>query len=148
MALPPISIQLSKFEQLEILRSEIELREGELKQVEKQIKECMWEVERQKFLQAIHPVFQQLAPPDTASTLPQLNANRDVLADAVAVMQERLARVESETAGQAAPPSRNPGLRPGPGAPAAGAAAAGAAPRRAKFDNFDDFRANKSGGAT
>jgi hypothetical protein len=142
MALPPISVQLSKFEQLEILRGEIELREGELKHVDKQIKDCMFELERQRFLQGIHAVFQQLPPPEHAATLPQLNANRQVLADAIEAMLAMQKQLEAETSGQAAPPSRNPGLRPGPAAaqPAGGAGA----PRRAKFDSFDDFRASKT----
>ncbi len=141
MASPPIAITLSKFEQLEILRAEIELREGELKQVEKQIRDCMFELERQRFLQTIHPVFAQLAPPEQAANLPQLHANRETLADAVRTMQAMMTQLESETAGQSAPASRNPGLqRPGAPAPAAGA------PRRAKFDSFEDFRATKPGG--
>ena len=143
MALPPITVQLSKFEQLEILRGEIELREGELKTAEKQIKDCMFELERQRFLQGVHAVFQQLPPPEHAANLPQLNANRQVLADAIETMQAMMKQLEGETVGQAAPASRNPGMRPGPAQPQ------GAAPRRAKFDSFDDFRANKQqGGAT
>jgi hypothetical protein len=140
MALPPIAIQLSKFEQIEILRAEIELREGELKLVEKHIRDCMFELERQRYLQTIHPVFQQLPPPEQAANLPQLHANRETLSDAVQAMQATMQALEGETAGQSAPPSRNPGLqRPGAAAPAG-------APRRAKFDSFEDFKANKSGG--
>lgn len=142
MASPPIAVTLSKFEQLEILRAEIELRESELKGVEKQIRDCLFELERQRFLQTIHPVFSQLAPPEQSAHLPQLNANREMLADAIRSMQAVMTQLESETAGLSAPPSRNPGLQR-PGAPAP---AAGAAPRRAKFDSFEDFRAAKPGG--
>jgi len=146
MALPPIQIQLSKFEQLEILRSEIELREGELKQTEKSIREVLFEQERQKYLQTIHPIFSQLPPPQHAATLPQLHANREALGEAIVVMQTAFQALEAETHGQNAPPSRNPSvLRSAAGASGAAAPAAGA-PRRAKFDSFDDFRANKTGG--
>jgi hypothetical protein len=143
MALPPIQLQLSKFEQIEILRAEIELREGELKQVEKQIRDTVYEIERQKYLQSVHPIFNQLPPPEQVNNLPQFNANRDALAEAILAMQTTLAALESETAGQAAPPSRAPGVnRPG-----TNPAAAAGVPRRAKFDSFDDFRANKTGGS-
>jgi len=143
MALPPIAVQLSKFEQLEIVRQEIEARETELKHVEKQIRDCMFELERQRFLQTLHPIFQQMTKPEQAAHLPQLNANRESLSGAIQSMQGALAALEGETAGQHAPPSRNPGLqRAGPGA----APAAGAAPRRAKFDSFEDFRAAKGPG--
>ncbi|HYF48928.1 MAG TPA: hypothetical protein VEJ63_05965 [Planctomycetota bacterium] len=145
MALPPIQIQLSKFEQIEILRQEIELREGELKQTEKSIREVLFELERQRYLQTIHPIFGQLPQPQQAATLPQLQANREALADAITTMQTALTALESETHGQTAPPSRNPSVLRQQQAGGAGAAGAAGAPRRAKFDSFDDFRANRTG---
>jgi len=141
MPLPPITVQLSKFEQVEIVRQEIETRETELKHVEKQMRECMFELERQRFLQTLHPIFQQMTKPEQAAHLPQLSATRESLAGAIQNMQATLTALEAETLGQHAPPSRNPGLQRAPaGAPAAGA------PRRAKFDNFEDFRAAKGPG--
>ena len=141
MALPPIQIQLSKFEQLEIVRAEIELREKELKQTEKSIREVLFEVERQRYLQTIHPIFSQLPPPEQAANLPQLHANREALAAAIEAMQAAVKALEGATAGQTAPPSRGLGAlrqqQAGAGGSAAGApAAATAAPRRAKFDTF------------
>jgi hypothetical protein len=144
MALPPIHLQLSKFEQIEILRAEIELREGELKQAEKQIRDTLYELERQRYLQSVHPIFSQLPPPEQAANLTQFNANREALGEAIQAMQTTLGALEAETAGQVAPPSRGlntprPGTAPGTGAGAL-------PPRRPKFDSFDDFRANKGGG--
>jgi len=83
MPLPPIQIQLTKFENIEILRQEIELREEELKQTEKYIRGILWEVERQKYLQTVHPLFQQLQTPAEAANLPQFHSNREALAAAV-----------------------------------------------------------------
>src|SRR5262245_60922262 len=142
MALPPITIQLSKFEQLEIVRQEIEAKETELKHVEKQIRDCMFELERQHYLQQLHPIFQQMQEPEMAPHLPQLNANREAIAGAIQNMQGALAALEGETQGQHAPPSRNPGSLQRPGTPAA----ASGAQRRAKFDSFEDFRAAKGQG--
>jgi hypothetical protein len=142
MAMPPVTIQLSKFEQLEILRQEIEAKETELKHIEKQIRDCMFELERQRFLQTIHPIFQQMTQPEQAPHLPHLHANREAIAGAIQNMQAMLAALEAETAGQHAPPSRNPGQFQRPGAPAA----APGAPRRAKFDSFEDFKASKGQG--
>ena len=136
MALPPIQVQLSKFEQIEILRAEIELREQELRQTEKQIRDLLFESERQKYLRSVHPIFNQLPAPESAAHLPQLNANRDALGEALEAMRSSLAKAEAETAGQTAPPSRNPAA----GLPRP------AQPRAARFDSFDQFRANKSNG--
>jgi hypothetical protein len=138
---------LSKFEHLEIIRAEIEVRETELKTVEKQIRDCMFELERQRFLQTLHPIYQQMTKPEMAAQLPQLNATREAVAGAIQSMQASLAALEAETAGQHAPPSRNPGLQRVGGAPnTSGTAPATGAPRRAKFDSFEDFKAAKGPG--
>ena len=127
MALPPITVQLSKFEQIEILRAEIQTRDEELKQAERLIRETLSEVERQKYLQTLHPLFKELQPPRDAAGLAQLLAKREALGTALQSMQATLTALERETAGQARPIH-------------AAAAAAGA---KRRFDSFDDFRANR-----
>jgi len=138
MAAPPITVQLTKFEQIEILRAEIETRDEELRKTEGQIRDILFEIERQRYLQALHPLFAKLSPPQEAANLPQLQTHKDALRGAIQVMEAALAALEKETAGQAAPASRGLG-RPGAGP-------AGAAGPRRKFDSFDDFRANKPPG--
>ena len=138
MAAPPITVQLTKFEQIEILRAEIEAREEELRKTEVRMREVLFEMERQKYLKTLHPLYQAVQPPPDAANLTQLNDYREALRGAIQVMQAALAALEKETAGQAVPPSRSAGgLRPG------GPAAAAAPGQRRKFDSFDDFRANK-----
>lgn len=149
MSLPPIVIQLSKFEQIEILRTEIEAREEELKNAEKQIRVVLFEVERQGFLQSIHVLFQDLQPPAEAARIQQLTETREALNDAIQTMKNTLAMLEGETAGQSAPASRGlQALRsagPGAGAGSGSGAAAPVAPKRARFDSFDDFKSSKQG---
>ena len=128
---PPISVQLSKFEQLEILRSEIEAREEQLKQTERQIREILYEMERQRYLQSLHAIFAQLPLPEGAENLEQLNQIRDALGDAILAMQAALRQLEAETAGQTAPAPRPGMLKQMAAQPPSGAGAG--APRR-KFD--------------
>ena len=149
MPLPIIQLQLSPWEQIEILRQEIELRENELKETEKYIRTILWEVERQRYLQSIHPLFQQLQPPAEAGNLTQLQANREALGAAIEVMQAGLSALEDATRGKAAPPGvrgvpSRPGAPQAPGAP--GAPGAGQA-KRARFDSFDDFRTQRPPGS-
>ncbi len=132
MPAPPIHVSLSKFKQLEILRAEIDAREEEMRQTERQLRELLFEIERQKLLRAVHPFFQQLPPPDT-SQYNHLTTQRESLFDAIQSMRDCVSALEADTAGQTAPPSRMPGRAPA-AAPAQGA------PKR-KFDSFDDFRA-------
>lgn len=140
MAAPPITVQLTKFEQIEILRAEIEARDEELRKTEVLIRDTTTEIERQRYLQTLHVLFSTLPPPPEAANLPQLEIKRQALREATQVMQVALSALEKETAGQIAPPPRAGGLgRPG----AAPAAASG--PRR-KFDSFDDFKANRPPG--
>jgi hypothetical protein len=127
----PITVHLSKFEQLEILRTEIEAREEQLKQTERQIRQILYEMERQRYLQTLHEIFVQLPPPEGAENLEQLNQIRDALGDAILAMQAALKQLEAETAGQSAPPPRPGMLKQMAAQPPSGANLG--APRR-KFD--------------
>jgi len=133
MPAAPITVSLSKFEHIEILRAEIEAREEELKQTERQIREVLWEMERQQYLQSLHSHFQKMEPPKDAANLTLLNEMRDALTDAIQAMKMTLTALEAETAGQAAPPVRG-GLSRGSAAPAPHPAAPPPPGPRRKFD--------------
>ena len=136
----PITLQLSKFEQIEILRAEIEKREEELKQIERQMREVLFELERQRYLQTVHAMFHEMPQPEQATNMPHYAVAHDTLSEAIEAMHATLTRLQSETAGQTAPPSRSAQqARPGMAAPSAPAV-------RRKFDSFDDFKSNKQGG--
>ncbi len=144
MGLEPIQVNLSIFEKLEILRQEIDLREEELKEAEKSIRQILHEIERQKYLQTVHPLFQHLPPPAEAANLPQLHSNREALHQALLAMKASMQAIEAETGGR---PQKPPAddlrtlqqQRPGTGA-------GGAASRKPKFDSFDDFRNQRQDG--
>lgn len=134
MALPPIQISLTNFEQLEILRDEIETRTEELKETEKQIRAALYDKARIEYLRSQHPIFQQLEEPPALAQLDQYQAYRDALSEAIGRMRESLKALEAETRGQQAPPgTQAPSARPGIPPPAAGR-------RAAKFDDFDAFK--------
>ena len=140
MPLDPIRVTLSPYERLEILRQELELREQEFLEVEKRVRQILWELERQRYLQTVHPLFQQLQKPAEASELPQLNANREALDSALKTLRTTFQAVEEEVRilPASAKGSQDPsGSRPG----------AGANQRRAKFDSFEQFRQQKGGGS-
>ena len=147
MALDPIKVELSKFEHLEILRQEVEQREAELKETEKSVRAILWENERLKYLQSLHPTFAQLAAPNAgAGQLKQLQELREVLGAALAAAQDALKVLEAEMKGQRPPPSPpRKQLSAVPLAPKAPGAPLGAAPRN-RFDVGDPFRAQRPGG--
>lgn len=132
MPLPPIAVTLTKFENIEVLRQEIQTREEELKETEKHIRSMLFELERQKYLKSIHPFFHTLKEPPEAAQVAQWQAKREALGEALLTLKGALEDLETETKGQVAPPSSRSGL-PRPGAPGA------PAPKK-RFDSFDDFK--------
>lgn len=140
MGLAPISVELTDYEKIEILRHEIELREEELSEAEKSIRSIMYELERQRYLGTIHALFQQLPQPEEAAALPQLQANREGLSQAIQTMKAALQALEGAMAGAA--PQGAPAQRPG--LPQRQPSQAGG--QRVRFDSFEQFRQQRKGG--
>ncbi|MGD0091962.1 MAG: cell division protein FtsA [Planctomycetota bacterium] len=136
MPVPPMTIELTTFEQLEIVRTEVEARDEELRQVESKIRTALFEAERLKYLQVLHPSYLELPQPPDVANVPQLEARREVLRQTLVTLRAALSALEKETAGQVAPAPR------GKTRVVTGAGAATPGQRR-KFDSFDDFRANR-----
>lgn len=113
MPLAPISIQLSNFQQIEILRDQIEQFEEELKKTESRIRDVLYQVEKQRYLRTVHSIFQQLADAPDSQALPELHVTREALADALDVMKTSLASLEA-TSGPTPPRSAPPLQRPIP----------------------------------
>lgn len=133
MPAPPITVQLSEFQQLEILRLELAAREEELHQTEAKIREVLFELERLKYLQGLNQLYQKQPQPQEAANLSQMQARREALRDALDALQAALSALEKETVGQT-PHARGAGL---------GAPATSAGPKR-RFDSFDDFKASRT----
>ena len=135
MAMPPLNLELSKFEQLEIVRQEIEAREQELAECEKNIRAILWELERLKYLRTVHPFFQNVQPPGEVNRLEEWQTRREALGAAVSALKAALPVLEKETKGQVPPPSRQP-VTP---------SRLGGTPRKAGFEPFEEFRNQRRG---
>ena len=109
MPLPPLTHSLSNFEQIEILRNEIEQFEEELKKSESHIRTILYQLEKQRFLTTVHPVFQngQIVPESDA--LPEMYTLRETLASALDAMKRTLSELEAASGGA---PLRVPPPRP------------------------------------
>jgi len=137
MPTPPITVQLSKFEQIEIVRLEIGTREEELRQTESKMRDVLFDIERLKYLKSLHALYQQQQTPEAAK-LPELQARREALRGALDALQAAMDALQKETAGQVPPPPRAAGqTRP------AGNQAAAAPGAKRRFDSFEDFRATR-----
>ena len=131
---PPISVPMTRFAQIEILRDEIEKFRDVLKKTEEQIREILYQQQRQDFLQTVHAAFREMPMPENSQNLQKLLAHREVLYDALEKMEAALGALEPQAGlPSAARPAESPL-----------SSSAGAA-RRQRFDSFDDFRAKEGG---
>lgn len=131
MTLAPLTVLLTKFEQLEILRQEVETREAELRETERRIRELLFETERQKYLKSLHALFGDLKLPPEAGQMQTLYARREALHQALETMRKAMTALETETRGQAAPAPVRAGAAPG---------------ARRGFESFEEFRNQRKAG--
>ena len=145
MPLPLMTHQLSNFEQIEILRHEIEEFEEELKKTESSIRDVLYKVEKQKFLMSVHHSFHSRYDGNESGSLNELYQTRETVSGALDAMKQLLASLEaaSGTSAGSAAPQRLP-QRPMQAAPTRAAAIAppsqiqqpGAPVRKNRFDAF------------
>jgi hypothetical protein len=148
--LTPITVQLTAFQQIEILRQEIEQFEEDLKKTEARIREVLYQGEKHRYLTTLHPVFQQTAAPRELQELPELNGTRESLAAGLEAMRKALVELQA-SAGTAGRSTASLPQIPRPPLPVAGrspsaanlpAQQSGTQPglqsglRRARFDTF------------
>lgn len=132
MDMDRIAIRLTPFEKLQALRDENEERESELLAVEREIREKLFRIERQRYLEGVSPFYaSKRGDIPSMDEIDRLEARRQQLGELLRVIEEQIPLLLQATD------------RTGAGAPVAapetGAAAAGPA-RKMKFDSFDDFR--------
>ena len=143
MPLPPLTHQLSTFEQIEILRNEIEQFEEELKKTESRIRDVLYQIEKQRFLTTVHPIFQHTQSVAEAQALPELNNTRETLASGLEAMQQALASLEAASGGA---PIRVPQSRPAP-IPTRSPSVAPAYPQQAQPSYSSPGQQGQPGGA-
>ena len=129
----PIQVDFSIYNQIELLRQEIDRREDDLKDAESRIRDILFELEKIRYLQSLDTFYhdqKNLAYPDNYDTFPDLEQRRLDLIRVIGVLKQNL----DYLSGQAGAPKPKP------------AAAAADAPQRAPggakrgFDDFDSFR--------
>lgn len=95
MSLTPITVQLSNFQQIEILRDQIEQFEEDLKKTESKIRTAVYEEEKRRYLRSVHPIFQHSPEPEGSRELPEMQRMREALAGALESLKAALANLEA-----------------------------------------------------
>lgn len=129
-ALELIAVELSPFEKVQILRSELEDRQTELVQIGVDIRTKLQAIETQRYLESLSPYYAANIPEElpTREEIEAMEVRRTQLHELVHNIEATIpVLLDSKGAGAPSPVA----------SPAAGPA------RKAKFDSFDDFKAAK-----
>jgi len=101
MGLDPITVTLSTFEKLEILRTEIKAREQELADTEKELRAALRSVATQRFLKSLAPYYNSVPLPPEAAAAPDLERKRHSLYQVIQAIRAQIPRLESTATGGA-----------------------------------------------
>lgn len=109
-----IQVSLGPFERLEILREERKTLTEQLARVEVSIRNILFEVARQKYLQGLAPHYRVLQPPEGVHRLEQLEQLRTSVRQALEAIEKVFPALETEAGRTRAAPQRAAGGgRPG-----------------------------------
>jgi hypothetical protein len=101
MGLEPITVTLSTFEKLEILRTEIRILEQELQETEKLLRVALRSVATQRFLKSLAPYYNTSPLPPEAAAAPDLEDKRQALYQVIQAVRSQIPRLESMAMTQA-----------------------------------------------
>ena len=133
----PIHIDFTIFNQIELLRQEIDKREEELRSVESSIRDILFELEKIRYLQSLDAFYhnqKNVAYPANYETFPDLEQRRGDLVRVIATLKQTLEVASQQTSG--ARPVK-PSGPPDSGAKTPAASSGGS---KRGFDDFDSFR--------
>jgi hypothetical protein len=134
----PIHVEFTIFNQIELLRQEVEKREEELRSVESSIRDILFELEKIRYLQSLDAFYhnqKNIAYPANYETFPDLEQRRSDLVRVIATLKQTLEIASQQTSG--ARPVKSAGS-PDPASKSPAAPSSGGAKRG--FDDFDTFR--------
>ncbi len=107
MPLEPITVTLTTYEKLEILRGELKVREEELKTVEHELRLAMQALAQHRYLKSLCTFYTHQPAPAEAATVPDLDKRRQALFQVIAALRAEVPRLESAAvSGVGAPPPR------------------------------------------
>ncbi len=120
MAADPIKIELSAFEKLQILRTEMDERTEEKEKLEGVIKSLLFEIEQASYLKSINPAYEKIDTSEREEKLKTLESRRTELESILDSLNKTLPEVEAMARGKKPAPSHSSGDK--------------------KFTSFDDFK--------
>ncbi len=107
MGLEPITVTLTTYEKLEILRAELKSREEEFKNAERDLRSAMRALAEHRYLKSLTTFYTSQLAPAEAAMVPELDKRRQALSQVIAAIRAEIPRLESAAvSGVPAPPPR------------------------------------------
>ena len=112
MGLEPITVTLSTYEKLEILRIELKVRQEELRNVEHDLRGAMRALAQHRYLKSLSTFYGGQPAPGEAGKVPELDKRRQALYQVIAAIRAEVPKLESAALSSAsAPPPPRLGKR-------------------------------------
>jgi hypothetical protein len=107
MGLEPITVTLSSFEKLEILRTELKQCEQAAQDAERDLRAALRAVAVQRYLKSVAPFYNERPLPPEAAAAPELERKRQALYQVIQALRSQIPRLEANATGapKAAPRS-------------------------------------------
>ena len=133
-----IHVDITIYNQIELLRQEIDRREEEFKSIESSIRAVLFELEKVRYLQSLDAFYHDpnnVSYPDNYESFPDMEQRRIDLFRVIATLKQQLNAAIQQTG----MPRPAPAAASEPTARASSASSASGGPKRG-FDDFDSFR--------
>ena len=105
MGLEPITVTLTSFEKLEILRGELKTREEELKDAERDLRSAMRALAHHRYLKSISTFYAAQPVPTEAAMVPELDKRRQALYQLIGILRSEIPKLESAAVSRGAAPA-------------------------------------------
>ncbi len=97
MGLEPVTVTLSSFERLEILRGEFKARAAELQETEKELRGALRELATHQYLKSVSPSYARRPVPQGAATVSELEERRRALHEILRAIGAAMPELERAT---------------------------------------------------
>lgn len=111
MGLEPITVTLTTYEKLEILRGELKARQEEFKVIEHDLSEAMWALAQYRYLKSLSTYYTGQPAPEEAAKVPEMDKRRQAVFQVIAAIRAEIPRLESAAVSGTAPPPRRSGKK-------------------------------------
>jgi hypothetical protein len=104
MGLDPVTVTLTPYEKLEILRAELKARDEEMQSVERELRRAMRTLATHRYLRLVSEFYASQPPPPEAATVPQLDKRRQALHQLIQALRTEIPKLESAAVSGQPPP--------------------------------------------